>query len=97
MAPFDGKKCPVDNFLWDEQNMRLCSLCNSIARNYIAVDQPRRKHTVKVHVSTENVASNGTSAIQQEEARRAKFSRMSRCSLFRDLLSIMGVCCRLDH
>nr|TKS11869.1 hypothetical protein D5086_0000068900 [Populus alba] len=35
------------------------------ARNYIAVDQPRRKHTVKVHVSTENVASNGTLAIQQ--------------------------------
>ncbi|KAG6770770.1 hypothetical protein POTOM_026464 [Populus tomentosa] len=59
-------------------------------RNYIAVDQPRRKHTVKVHVSTENVATNGTLAFQQEEARRAKFSRMSRCSLFRDLLSIMG-------
>jgi len=67
------------------------------ARNYIAVDQPRRKHTVKAHVSTENVASNGTLAIQQEEARRAKFSRMSRCSLFRYLLSITGVCCRLDH
>ena len=67
------------------------------ARNYIAVDQPRRKHTVKVHVSTENVASNGTLAFQQREARRAKFSRMSRCSLFRDLLSIMGACYRLDH
>jgi heparanase 1 len=67
------------------------------ARNYIAVDQPRRKHTVKVHVSTESVASNGTLAIQQQEARRAKFSRMSRCSLFRYLLSIRGVCCRLDH
>jgi hypothetical protein len=121
VAPFDGKRCPVDNFLWDEQNMHarcaIASVSRSIrlglankisyimpsvlviitARNHIAVDQPRRKHTVKAHVSTENVASNGTLAIQQEEARRAKFSRMSRCSPFRDLLSIRGVCCRLDH
>ncbi|KAG6770771.1 hypothetical protein POTOM_026465 [Populus tomentosa] len=35
VAPFDGKKCPVDYSLWDEQNMRLCSLCNSIGQGKI--------------------------------------------------------------
>ncbi|CAK7353780.1 unnamed protein product [Dovyalis caffra] len=36
--------------------------------------------TVKVHVSTENVISNGTLAMQQQQNGRTKFSRMSRGS-----------------
>lgn len=36
--------------------------------------------TVQVHVSTENVASNGTWKKHQHQARRTKFTRMSRGS-----------------